>query len=270
MKMTMEQYITNPMQSGVFTATMRESMRNSYVNKFNAILLREHGVFNYFLYKDEENNKFYAYFKIPSETVERFYYDTVIEFSADENIKEAGQNLFKYNVRFFSNDPSFVYTYAYVFKQKGLLIPELESRMSQRALKEAANKTNPYNQVGYVKSIYFVYLFMKLRSFNDLSKFKAQASVLNISNLSSNVMDADKKLGERENAGQRVQRKKKIEKEKKARDEERRKKLPESLQVKHTTKIGPSSKKNSSTGSKFNKPSMSIKHTKKSSGIKRK
>lgn len=268
MKMTMEQYITNPMQSGVFTATMRESMRNSYVNKFNAILLREHGVFNYSLYKDEKNNRFYAYFKVPSETVERFYYDTVIEFSADENVKESGENLLKYYVRFFSNDPSFVYTYAYVFKQKGLLIPELESRMSQRALKEAANKTNPYNQVGYVKTIYFAYLFMKLRHLNDLSKFKAEASVLNMNNLAASVMDADKKLGERENAGQATQRKKKIEKERQARDEERRKRLPSSMQVKYTNKVG-SSKKTPSAGSTFNK-NTGIKRSKTSSKIKRK
>lgn len=238
MKLTMEQYITNPMQSPILTATMRESMRSSYIKKFNALLLREHGVINYFLYKDEEHNKYYAYFKIPSETIERFYYDTIIEFSADHTVKEAGNNLFKYNVRFYSNDPSFVYSYAYVFSRKGLFINQFADKMSQRALREPAKEKNPANQVGYVKTIYFAYLFMKLRSFNDLDKFKAQASVLNIGSLIATVMPADQKLGEREDAGERLSRKKEIAKKKAKREEEAAKKKASELAVKYTKKSG--------------------------------
>lgn len=247
MKLTMEQYITNPMQSPILTATMRESMRNSYIKKFNALLLREHGVINYFLYKDEENNKYYAYFKIPSETIERFYYDTIIEFSADQNIMEAGKNLFKYNIRFYSNDPSFVYTYAYTFYRKGLFIKEFESKMSQKALREPPKEKNPTQMVGYVKTIYFAYLFMKLRSFNDLDKFKAQASVLNINNLIANVMIADQKLGEREDAGERLAKKKRVAKDKEKREQENAKRKANSvLAVKYTKKIGNNIKKTGS------------------------
>lgn len=243
----MEQYITNPMQSPILTATMRESMRNSYIKKFNALLLREHGVINYFLYKDEEHNKYYAYFKIPSETIERFYYDTVIEFSADQNIAEAGTNLFKYNVRFYSNDPSFVYSYAYVFSRKGLFINAFANKMSQKALRDAAKEKNPANQVGYVKTIYFAYLFMKLRSFNDLDKFKAQASVLNLDNLVGTVMPADQKLGEREDAQARLSRKKKVAQDKAKREEQRQKEKNSDLAVRYTKKTGAGNIKTTST-----------------------
>ena len=44
---------------------------------------------------DIENNKFYAYLKIPSEVVEKFYYDVVIEFSATSDIEDAGRNLIR-------------------------------------------------------------------------------------------------------------------------------------------------------------------------------
>lgn len=243
MKLTMEQYITNPMQSPILTATMRESMRSSYIKKFNALLLREHGVINYFLYKDEENNKYYAYFKIPSETIERFYYDTIIEFSADSNIKEAGKNLFKYNVRFYSNDPSFVYSYAYAFNKKGLFITDFTDKMSQKALREQPKEKNPGELIGYVKSIYFAYLFMKLRSFNDIDKFKAQASVLDMRNLVASVMPADQKLGEREDAGERLAKKKQKAKEKEKRQQEANKKKADSLlAIKYTKKIGGNTK----------------------------
>lgn len=243
MKLTMEQYITNPMQSPILTATMRESMRSSYIKKFNALLLREHGVINYSLYKDEENNIYYAYFKIPSETIERFYYDTIIEFSADSDIKEAGKNLFKYNVRFYSNDPSFVYSYAYAFNRKGLFITDFADKMSQKALKEQPKEKNPGELIGYVKAIYFAYLFMKLRSFNDIDKFKAQASVLNIRNLASSIMPADQKLSERENAGERLAKKKHAAKQKEKREQESTKKKADSpLSVKYTKKIGGNTK----------------------------
>lgn len=238
MKLTMEQYITNPIQSPILTATMRESMRSSYIKKFNAILLREHGVFNYFLYKDETNNKYYAYFKIPSETIERFYYDTIIEFSADQDIAEAGKNLFKYNVRFYSNDPSFVYSYAYTFNKKGLFITDFVSKMSQKALRDHPKEKNPGELVGYVKSIYFAYLFMKLRSFNDIDKFKAQASVLNMGNLVATVMPADQKLGEREDAGERLAKKKRIARDKERRVQEASKKKDSPLSIKYTKIVG--------------------------------
>ena len=243
MKLTMEQYITNPMQSPILTATMRESMRNSYIKKFNTLLLREHGVINYFLYKDEDNNRYYAYFKIPSETIERFYYDTIIEFSADQNTTEAGKNLFKYNVRFYSNDPSFVYSYAYTFSRKGLFIPQFAPKMSKKALSDPPKEKNPAELVGYVKTLYFAYLFMKLRSFNDIDKFKAQASVLNIDNLVASVMPADQKLGEREDAGERLSKKKRIIKQKEMRQkEDARKKADSPLAIKYTKKIGGNTK----------------------------
>ena len=108
--MTLEQYILNPAgkNNAVLNATAREAMRNSYMSKYNNLLVREHGSIVYRLYKDEKNNRYFAYFKIPSETIEKFYYDTVIEFYADKDVENDGTDLLKYNVRFFSNDPAFV------------------------------------------------------------------------------------------------------------------------------------------------------------------
>lgn len=225
MKMTFDQYVSNPMQSPIFTAVMRESMRNNYTKKFNALMLREHGVFNYFLYKDEENNRFYIHIKIPSERIQKIYYDTIIEFSADENIAEGGRNLFKYNIRFFSNDPSFVYSYAYTFNLRGLFISEMSSKMGQKALRDPAKEKNPTNIVGYVKSIYFAYLFMKLRSLNNIDTFKAQASVLRIADLPGKVTHADQKISEREEAGNKLAKKNKIIKEKEKRDKQKQSEL---------------------------------------------
>lgn len=214
MDITFNQYIANPMNSAVMTATMREAMRTNYINKFNAVLMREHSNFNYHLYRDEDKNLYYAYFKVPSETIENLYYDTVIEFYTDNDVAGAGEDLFSYYVRFYSNDPGFVYTYAHSFAKNGLLIREFDRKMSKKALRDAAKVKNPSNQVGYVKTIYFVYLYMKLRSLNKKSTFVAFSTINNVRNISANVVAADVKISEREAAGEKLAAKKRKAKEK--------------------------------------------------------
>ncbi len=205
MQLTLSGYILNPMgkNNAVLNATAREAIRNSYIKKYDAILVRERGKIDYKLYKNKKKNTYYAHFKIPSETVEKFYYDTVLEFYADENIKNTN-NLFDYNVKFYSNDPAFVYTYAYVFSHNDLFVEDLMSRMSKKALKTDAKEKNPSNQVGYVKTIYFAYLTMKQKGLNNLSKFDAECSSYSKVALLSSVEDADKKIGEREAEGAKL------------------------------------------------------------------
>lgn len=209
MEMTLEQYILNPMgkNNAVLNATAREAIRASYTQKFNAILLREKGRINYRLYKDTKNNRYYAHIKIPSETVENFYYDTVLEFYTNEDVEEAGKNLFKYFVNFYSNDPAFVYNYAYVFEKNKMFITQLRSKMSKVAITTAAKEKNPSNQVGYVKSIYFAYLMMQNKSLNKIDRFNGEAIELDINYLISQVTDADTKISEREEAGKKVTKK---------------------------------------------------------------
>ena len=212
MQITFGEYITNPMGKGsaVMSVSHREFMRMQYKKKFDNILLREKGKIDYRLFNDRTKNEYWIYVKIPSEVCKDFYYDTLIKFSANENVKGAGRDLFKYNVRFYSNDPSFVYTYAYVFAHNDLLIKELTSKMSKEALKKAPTEKNPTNSVGYVKSIYFVYLLMENRNLNKINIFEKQAEPLNTHFLMDNIMPADQKVAEREEAGRGVSQKKKV------------------------------------------------------------
>ena len=212
MQMTFENYIDNPMGKGsaTITAGHRELMRMQYNKKFDNLLLREKGKMDYRMFTDSKRNEYWIYVKIPSELCKNFYYDTLIKFYADEKVKGGGKNLFKYNVRFYSNDPAFVYTYAYVFAHNDLFINELASKMSKQALKRPPTEKNPSNSIGYVKSIYFVYLLMDNRSLNKVSVFEKQAEPLNVKFLMDNIMDADQKIAEREEAGRGVSRRKKV------------------------------------------------------------
>jgi hypothetical protein len=215
--MSFAQYILNPMgkSNAVMSAGSREYMRTKYKKKFDNIMLREKGKMDYRLFTDEKNNTFWIYCKIPSELCKNFYYDTLIKFYTDEKVKEGGRDLFKYNVRFFSNDPAFVYTYAYVFAHNDLFINELHSKMSKEALRKPPKEKNPNNSVGYVKSIYFVYLLMQNRSLNKVNIFEKQAEPLSVQFLMENIMPADQKIADREEAGRGVSQRKKIRLDKK-------------------------------------------------------
>ncbi|MCM1219683.1 MAG: hypothetical protein NC548_34820 [Lachnospiraceae bacterium] len=208
--MTFDEYITNPMgrSNAVLSAAVREAQRNIYTNKFNNILLRENGKIDYFLYKGK-GSTYFIHIKIPSEVVKNFYYDVVIKFVGDAKKAASFTKLDKYDVQFFSNDPAFVYNYTYVFGKKGLFINELSKRMDSKALHSPAKEKNPDNTVGYVKSIYFAYLFMKQRGLFTLSMYDA-APIFDQKYLLSQVMDADKKIELRQELGAKEKKKKDI------------------------------------------------------------
>lgn len=210
--MTFEQYILNPMgkNNAVMSAAVRELTRKSYIAKFDNILLRENGRIQYFAYKDSKSNTYWLYIKVPSEVVKKFYYDVVLKFSANQSTEGAGQDLFKYNVQFFSNDPAFVFTYANVFAKNNLFIKELSKKMSREALKKLPVEKNPSNVVGYVKSLYFAYLVMQNRKLNKVNKFEAEAKPLDFQYLFNQIENADSKIERRQEEGSKISGKKKI------------------------------------------------------------
>ena len=211
--MTFEEYILNPMQKQgrVFNAAMREAMRTTYTNKFNNILLREAGKIDYYKFRDKKNNIYFILIKIPSETVPNFYYDVVLKFFAGADIEDAGRSLNRYNLQVFSNDPSFNFTYAYVFRQNGLTIKELDSKLTKPSKTKAPTDTNPEQQVGYVKSLYFAYLYMKQRGLFNANIQWADAEPYSKNRLLELVEDASTKIDDRIREGKKVDTKKKIE-----------------------------------------------------------
>lgn len=191
--MTFEEYINNP--TGVKSNAMIEMYREMYTKKLDTIMVRETGKIDYELYKS--NKKYYCYMKIPSEVINKFYYDVIIEFSEPKDNKIGDASLRNYDVRFFSNDPAFVYTYTYTFKKKGLFIEDYKSKMSEKALKDKPAEKNPNMVVGYVKSLYFAYLLMKRRDLFSKIKY---VRLYSKNNLLKEIMHADEKIEARQQA----------------------------------------------------------------------
>jgi len=205
MPITIDQYIVNPMQKQgrVMSAVMREAQRKHYTEVFNQIMLRENGHIDYTMYKDEDNNVYWIHIKVPSEAIKQFYYDVVFRFFADSNVAESGQNLRKYYVQFYSNDPAYVFNYAYVFINNKLFPEDLTSRMSAQARHDAPKVTNPYQEIGYVKTLYFAFLFMQSRNLFNLVRWD-EARKYSKDTLVSAVENADEKIARREEAGKRL------------------------------------------------------------------
>lgn len=211
MDMTFEQYIINPMgkNNAILSASVREITKKDYTRRFNNILLRENGKIDYAIYKGK-GAVYFVHIKIPSEVVKNFYYDVVLKFTGSANAVGSMKGLDKYNVQFFSNDPAFVFTYAHVFKKNDLFIKELAKKSSKEALTKPPKEKNPNQLVGYVKSLYFAYLFMQQRGLFSSTRLSS-AQPLDINYLLSVIQDTDDVIRRRQEEGKKVNSAKKTE-----------------------------------------------------------
>lgn len=194
MEMTLDEYINNPMGVKNSVFSHREMYRAMYADKLDALYLRENGIIGFTVYKDKKG--YYIHFKIPSESAEGVYYDTVLQFYTNDTKVELEDNVHNYKVKFYSNDPAFVYTFAYTFMQKDLFIKDLRSKVSKYTRKTPASVKNPENQVGYVKSFYFAYLIMLNKNIFLKVRLDSMAIDYSKSKLLNEVMNADDKIEE--------------------------------------------------------------------------
>lgn len=216
MEMSYDQYIANPMGIKNAVFSNREIYRNLYVEKLDKILLREVGKIKYTLYRDGDD--FLIHLKIPSEPIEKFYYDVVIQFYTNDSTIKMSRSLKDYYVKFYSNDPSFVYTFAHAMLKNDMFIRDLVPRMSKQAVKKAATEKNPKNEIGYVKSIYFAYLIMRNYSLFEKVNYETYGEKYNRKRLLENITHADEKIEARQKAQEELNKKKKIEKQKKLKE----------------------------------------------------
>ena len=202
---TLREYISNPMGEKSTVFTNRAVMRDFYSRKFDTILLRENGTVVTNVYKD--GNRYLVHLKIPSEKVPKFYYDTVFEFTKE---KSTDINVEDFRMRFFSNDPSFIFTFAYTAKKDDLLIKELYPKVGKMALEEKPKQTNPHIVMGYIKSIYFGYLYMFIKNMLKSSVLDTMAKKYDKKSFFNSIRQADSVILARQQAVQSQRKSEKI------------------------------------------------------------
>lgn len=193
MEITFDSYIKNPSNTRSRMVGAEEAARNTYTSKFNLVLLKCAGKIDYYLFKKPDGSRYILYIKMPSESIDKLTYDVVVEFYTRDDVQMKSTNLNGYYVKFFSNDPNFVFTYANVYHKNKLIMKELVDKYDPYTLKTKPGVTNPNTVVGYVKSIYFAYLFYKLRGLDKKVSW-LMAPNINISTLENMIMHANKKV----------------------------------------------------------------------------
>jgi len=195
--MTFQDYIDNPMgkKNAVFSG--REMYKAMYTQKFGEVNLREAGKLTYQLFYVDRTDEFYCYMKIPSESVTNFYYDVVVRFRTEDDALRTVGTLDKYNVEFFSNDPAFVYTYLRVFELGNMFIDSLKTKAPKLSLKQDPVVRNAYMTPGYVKSLYFAFLYMKGRGLFMKAAYRDYGKPFNRSLLLSQIPSFEEKMEDR-------------------------------------------------------------------------
>lgn len=89
--------------------------------------------------------------KVPSEDYKnnKISYDVVFYLKYDKNLRRQNRD-----IEVYSNCPSFVFTYAYVYNQKGLFFSKLKDKMPKEALNNPPEIRNPIQSLGFEKSTY--------------------------------------------------------------------------------------------------------------------
>lgn len=260
--MTFQDYINNPLGKENAVISHRDMYRNLYTEKLNKIMVRENGKVDYIVY--ETDKSYICHMKVPSEVIDKFYYDVIVQLKKESGVR----NLANSDVKFYSNDPSFVFTFAHAFIKNKMFVVELEDKMSKKAVAERADERNPKDQVGYVKSLYFAYLLMNARGLFNAIKYEAEKKPYTDKILKSNIMHADEKIKLRQEAQQEYDKAHEKKKKDVTHKPERRDIIHPNSGNMSPQQMAPSIKYTSSVGSsKGTKPTGMIKTIKKTKRI---
>lgn len=214
-----DKYINNPGGEGVSFASNRSMYKSMYKQKFDNVLIREQGQIKYTIYRTgDTQDSYFIHMKIPSEVVDKFYYDVVIRLYTKDNALKSSASMREYRVQFFSNDPAFVYTFAHAFAKNNLFIEDLKPKMMKESLRTVAKTKNPKDNVWYVKSLFFAYLAMEKYSLFNRAMLNQHAIKYNKRTLLQNVEPASKKVKDRQEAAEKLAKEERDKKAKEARD----------------------------------------------------
>lgn len=157
-KPTLDEYLDNPMGKGSTAIFNRNLIKSDLDNRYNK-LIEKYESFRYYHYNDCKN--IYIHIKVPSESKRENTYDVVLKFCLTDPSLKHDISILNYPLEFFSNCPSFTYTYAYVYGKNKLLISFLKDKYTNTVNKKQPVVKNPGEIINYDKSIYFACKFVK-------------------------------------------------------------------------------------------------------------
>lgn len=180
--MNIEEYINDP---SVAPQTNRDT-KTMYMNKLNEIILRENKMPDVAVYVNKDEYWFHV--SVPDAKVHGIYYDVVLQFKPKSVAQLENKTIKAYDVKFFANDPGFIFYFAYAFNKESMIISSLKHKLNNLALTKAPEKTNPELNIRYCKTIYFAYLIIeKLNLYDKAYINMRRPGKLNLALLSAKI-----------------------------------------------------------------------------------
>lgn len=146
--MNIAEYMQNPLGKGasvLMLNTTRKMLDDEYAKIVSQITHTWYSL----------QDKYYiAHIKIPSKSADKLMYDVLIEVDSTSIPKQAAV-INNSKCRVFSNCPSFVFTYAYVFDKNHDIIPWAKKKYNQKVFDFNPVKRNPIEMRNYERSLYF-------------------------------------------------------------------------------------------------------------------
>lgn len=153
---TLKKYLNNPDGSSNAVGIGLQPIKNQYNDELKKI---ERNM-SIKWYTNAKRDTLCAHIILPSQSNEFVQYDIVFEFQLGEN-REYGEYLLDYPVRIFSNSPSFVYSYAYMFYKDKRLVPWLLGKYPPATLQNPPVNKNPNKQIKFERSLYLAAAYIQ-------------------------------------------------------------------------------------------------------------
>ena len=162
---TLEGFLNNPIGKGTSILPNREIIINDFKRR-HKIMNDKGKKFDVNVYHNEVTDNYFFHILVPSETERNNNYDVVLQLSPPKLqtgiIKPS--TIDKYEVRFFSNSPSFVFTYAHIMHNNDMLVSFLAKKYNKLVLRKEPVVKNPTGVILYEKSIVFAILTLLEKS----------------------------------------------------------------------------------------------------------
>ena len=113
----------------------------------------------------KEKDNYFILVKIPSESnteykSDQIFYDVIIELLPPNNSYLSNESVRDYDVRVYSNCPSFTYTFTYVYYKKDALIRMPKGAYTRKALSKVPKTRNPLLLFGIEKTLWFAICYL--------------------------------------------------------------------------------------------------------------
>ena len=183
-------YIANPTGKGSAYVANRSVIKQG-LNLTFIKLLREYRRHFYAVPYLYPNGDMLYLVKVPSEDYKnnKISYDVIFFIKYDANLRRQNRD-----IEVYSNCPSFVFTYAYVYNKKGLFFSKLRDKMPSEALNTPPEVRNPIQSLGFEKSTYIAARYLvdgHCLSDDYVARFKKMLSATEEQKLFSQVADPD-------------------------------------------------------------------------------